>query len=79
MNAGLRQRFWIESAMALVSGVLVLITLIWKDWIEKVFNVDPDSHNGSVEWLIVAIALAITVTSVTLARYEWQHRSVVSA
>ena len=78
MNEGLRRRFWVETGMALVSSALVLLTIVWKDWIELVLKVDPDAHGGSVEWLIVAVAVAITLTSLALARLEWSRRAAVS-
>ncbi len=61
MNTGLRRRFWVETAMALVTGLLFLLTIVWKDWIEHVLNVDPDAHDGSVEGAIVVVSFAITV------------------
>jgi hypothetical protein len=70
----LRRRFWAELAMALASGGFLILTLIWRDWIEIVFRVDPDHHNGALEWLIVAAAFAATATFATLARYEWHRR-----
>ncbi len=79
MNIGLRRRFWVETALALVTGILFLLTLVWKDWIERVVNVDPDAHNGSVEWVIVVVSLALTVTAAALARQEWRRRAVVGA
>jgi hypothetical protein len=70
----LRRRFWAEMTMALVSGVFLILTLIWQDWIEIVFKVDPDHHNGALEWLIVVATIAATAIFATLARYEWHRR-----
>ena len=40
----------------------MLLTLVWPDWLELVFHVDPDGRNGAVEWAIVAaFALAAFV------------------
>ncbi len=79
MNNGLRRRFWVEMAMALATGLLFLLTIAWKDWIELVLNVDPDAHNGAVEWLIVFVSVVLTITTAALARQEWRRRSVVGA
>jgi len=49
-----RTRFWAETALAALSGFLAVLTLAWRDWIEAILRVDPDAHNGSVEWLVVA-------------------------
>jgi hypothetical protein len=48
----LRRRFYLEAALAIASGALFVITLLWHDWIEIVFDVDPDRGNGSLEWMI---------------------------
>jgi hypothetical protein len=49
--AGLRRRFWLKSALALVTGAITVITLLWHDWIEAVTRVDPDKGSGVAEWL----------------------------
>jgi hypothetical protein len=72
----LRARFWVEAFLASVSGVFLILTLLWKDWIEIVFGVDPDHHNGSVEWLIVAVSLATSMAFFVLARLEWRRAPV---
>ncbi len=54
MRKTLRPLFWLETSMATITGILFLITLVWRTWIELVFGVDPDKSNGSLEWLIVA-------------------------
>jgi hypothetical protein len=52
---------------------------VQRDWIEVVFGVDPDQANGTLEWLIVAILLAVTITLCTLASYEWRRtRTAIS-
>src|SRR3954452_16747599 len=55
-RAGLRPRvrFWGETAVAVVCGVLAIATVFWQDWIEALTGFDPDHHGGSAEWLIVA-------------------------
>ena len=79
MRDGLRRRFWIETGMALASGVVFLLTVLWKDWIEIVFRVDPDQYSGSTEWLIVFVSVAITVTMVALARSEWRRSDLTAS
>jgi len=74
MNADARWRFWFETGLATLSGLLAIVTIVRKDWIETVFGVDPDQHSGSLEWLIVVVALAIAVASASLARREWTRR-----
>jgi hypothetical protein len=69
----LRTRFWIECALANLSGALVVLTLLWKDWIELAFGVDPDAGSGLLEWTIVGLTLGLTLIFVTLARIEWRR------
>jgi len=64
----LKTRFWVESSLALLSGLLCLLTLIRKDWIEAVFGVEPDGGSGAAEWAIVAVLAAMTIAFGALAR-----------
>lgn len=66
-------RFWLETILAAVTGILFLLTLISREWIEILFGVEPDAGNGSLEWLIVAALLALTLTLAVLARFEWRR------
>lgn len=79
MRNALRRRFWLETAMAIVTSILFVITLVQRDWIEIVFGVDPDNRNGTLEWLIVGALLVVTITLFTLASYEWRRaRAAIS-
>jgi hypothetical protein len=71
--------FWIEAVLAGVSGFLFLLTLVWRDWIEGVFGWDPDHHNGSLEWLLVAALLLCAVTFGALARTRWRRYRAIGA
>lgn len=73
MHSQPRRRFWIGLTSALASGVLAVVTLVWPDWIERVFGVEPDQGSGALEWVIVAVAFAISLGSTFVARLEWQR------
>jgi len=73
MPSGLRLRFWLESVLGSITGILAIVTLFWHDWIETVFGADPDKGNGSAEWLVVAVLLLVTVTLAVGARVEWRR------
>lgn len=70
---GLRVRFWIESILGTVTGVLAVVTIFWHDWIETVFGVDPDHGNGSAEWLAVLVLAVVAVALAVGARHEWRR------
>jgi len=68
----LKGRVRLEMAVALAAGILGLVTIFWHDWIEMLTGLDPDQHNGSVEWLIVAVLLAVAVAMGLVARRHWR-------
>jgi hypothetical protein len=75
MKQQLSPLFWVEALLALGNAILLVMTLLWKDWIEIVFNVDPDAGSGALEWGIVGVTLVLTIAFVMLARSEWRRRS----
>ena len=70
MSTGRDRRLRIERALALASGLLFALTLVWKDWIELVFHVDPDRGNGTLEVAVALAFLALTIAFGALARRE---------
>jgi len=79
MRNALRRRFWLATAVAIVTSILLVITLVQRDWIEIVFGVDPDNRNGTLEWLIIGALLVVTITLFTMASYEWRRaRAAIS-
>jgi hypothetical protein len=74
----LRLRFWIEVALGAFSGFLLILTLVWRDWIEGVFGVNPDHHNGSLEWMICAVCLVATAMFFLAARRDWRAATLAA-
>lgn len=70
--SGSPRRLKVESSVAAVGLVLLIVTLVWSDWVEIVFGVDPDHGNGLVEWSIVGVAALCTVTCSTLVGVGWR-------
>jgi hypothetical protein len=70
-----RARFWIEAGLAVVSVLLLLTTLVSREWIEVVFGVDPDHGSGSLEWLAVGGVALVAVVFSVIARVEWRRTS----
>jgi apolipoprotein N-acyltransferase len=73
MMRNIRLRGWIEAVAAAVSAFLLVLTLVWRDWIEEIFGVDPDQHSGALEWAVVAVAVCATLLFSLLARGEWRR------
>jgi len=71
-----RRRFWVETALAVLSAFFVLLTALWKDWIEIVFRVDPDHHSSALEWVVVLTLVAATIAFSALARRECRRSPV---
>ncbi|MDR7255149.1 nitrogen fixation/metabolism regulation signal transduction histidine kinase [Nocardioides sp. BE266] len=66
-------RFWVEAVLSGACLVLMVVTLISREWIEFLFGVDPDNGSGALEWaLVVALGLAAVVSGL-LARANWRR------
>jgi len=74
MKRTLRARFWLETALALLSGCLAVLTLFWQQWIEALTGFEPDARSGSLEWSLVATLFAVSVAAGILARIEWRRQ-----
>ena len=72
-----RVRIGVETAIALFAGGLGALTMFWHDWIEALTGWDPDRHNGSLEWLIVAALLAVSAVLGVAVRRHWRLRAAV--
>jgi hypothetical protein len=66
--------FWIEGGLAFSSAATAMLTLLWHDWIEIVFRVEPDHGGGTYEWSVALAFAASTVVCGTLARRDWGRR-----
>jgi hypothetical protein len=60
-----RLRMRTEAALAVVSAVLVVVTLIWPTWFERLLDASPDGGSGSAErwfalaWLMGSVGFAL--------------------
>ena len=72
-----RLRMRIELALAGVSAVLMVVTLVWPTWFETLFDASPDNGDGSAERLFALVWAAATVLLVLLARRD--RRRVAAA
>ena len=71
-------RAQLEAIVALCAGILGIVTIFWHDWIEALTGWDPDHHNGSFEWIIVAVLLIIAAAIGATARRDWRLRAAAS-
>ena len=60
-------------------AVLPLLTLVWRDWIELVFGVDPDAGSGLTEWAITAAVTLASVGCGASAFADWRRARAVGA
>lgn len=70
---GLGGWFWIEATLSAVTVVAAVVTLLWRDWIELVFGVDPDQGSGEVEWALIGALLVVSAILTTVAARGWQR------
>jgi hypothetical protein len=71
--SSVRVRFWVEAGLATLSGFLGVLTLFTRDWIEALTGFDPDNHNGSFEWAIVAALFLVCLLLSIAARADWRR------
>ena len=63
-----RRRMWIQIGLAIVSAMLLVLTLVNAEWIEEVFGVEPDAGSGVLEWAITLGLVGATVVLGVMAR-----------
>jgi len=56
-----------------MTAILTVVTLVWREWIEIIFGVEPDRGSGVLEWGIVIALAAATALFGLLARAEWRQ------
>jgi hypothetical protein len=73
--SSVRMRFWVEAGLAALCGFLAILTLFTRDWIETLTGFNPDNHNGSFEWTIVATLCLVCILSSVAAHADWRRLS----
>lgn len=69
-------RRWFSGVLAAISAVLLVLTLVWPQWIEGIFGVEPDSGDGSFELVVVLGLAVVAVASSTDAILAWRRARV---
>lgn len=79
MTSRRRLRMRIEVVLAIVFAVLTIATIVDPQWIEQLFQYEPDKGSGDAEWLVsVAFGMA-TVLASALAGRNWRMLAAESA
>ena len=61
MTHRLSLRMWIETILGVVSAIVLIMTLIMPNWIERIFGFGPDGGDGSAEWGLVIFLVVVTL------------------
>jgi hypothetical protein len=77
-TSSVRMRFWVEAGLAALCGFLGILTLFTRDWIEALTGFDPDNHNGSFEWTIVAALFLVCILLSIAASADWRRLSATA-
>jgi len=70
LRTNLKWRIFAEKILSYVCCAIVVLTLLWRDWIEVVFGIDPDRGSGVLEWAIIVGLLACRAGFAALARVD---------
>jgi hypothetical protein len=68
-----RPRFWLEVALAILTAAAAIATILWPEWIEVVFGIEPDEGSGTLE---LGVTLTTAIASGVLAmaaRTDWRR------
>jgi len=68
----------IEVSLAVLTGILGVLTLLWRDWIEALTGWSPDHHSGSLEFGLVAVLLVTSVSCAAVARRTYHRLAALS-
>ncbi|HEX8727754.1 MAG TPA: hypothetical protein VF739_03985 [Ktedonobacterales bacterium] len=61
-----------------MTTALFLATLLYPEWIEALFRIDPDNASGWLERLVVGGLLIMTIALLSLARREWRKAMAIA-
>ncbi|MGH2505297.1 MAG: ABC transporter permease [Ktedonobacterales bacterium] len=78
MTHGVRWRFYVEAGAGVITTALFLATLLYPEWIEALFRIDPDNGSGWLERLVVGGLLVMTIALLSLARREWRKTVAIA-
>jgi len=71
----------LEAALAGFTGLLTILSAVWPHWIELLFHVDPDQHNGRAELLVIIGLASLSLILGAAARWQtvrWRSMAAAS-
>ncbi len=71
-----------EAVLASLAGLMAIVSIFWRSWIEAVFGWDPDHHSGAAELLIIAGLAAVSLVLGAAARWQtvrWKRAAALPA
>ncbi len=75
-------RIWlvrIEASLAVLTGVLGVVTIFWRDWVEALTGWSPDHGSGSVEIGLIAVLFMTSVSCTVVARRTSHRLAAISS
>jgi hypothetical protein len=57
--SGLRRN--VDTVLACLALIGLMVTLVWPDWIEELTGLNPDGGSGAAEWVAVAVLGVLTL------------------
>lgn len=67
-----------EATLSAITGMLAVVTVFWRDWIEAIFGWDLDNGTGRVEWLMVATLAGLSAALATNLAIKLRRAVVVA-
>jgi hypothetical protein len=72
----------VEAVLASLAGLMAIVSIFWRDWLEALFRWDPDHHSGTAELLIIAGLAAASLLLGAAARWQavrWTRAAALRA
>jgi len=68
-----RLRIWVEVTLTAISAVMLVLTLVAHDWIERIIGDSPDGGSGETEWALTVGALVTTLVFAAVTTLDWRR------
>jgi hypothetical protein len=65
-------RRWALTALVIAAVVLDIAIVVWPNWAETLFGIDPDAGSGSFEAAVAMALTLVTVVSAFASGWEWR-------